>query len=187
MFVDGFSVESYIQGMAERATMIRDGAHDPRAIANKILDIRSETGEPLTIMQLIKLAYIADGWTLALLNKPLANEAPEAWQYGPVFRSVYNAFSGSGSRPVVGRACVRGTQIPISEEFSPEEEAILKMVVNSYGKLSAFTLSNLTHQHGTPWSKAYEKGGVYSDIDTDEMRQHFISLKAKRLVQREHA
>jgi uncharacterized phage-associated protein len=172
--------------MADGATLVRDNAHDPRAIANKILDMRAEAGEPLTIMQLIKLAYIADGWSLALLNRPLSNEAPEAWRYGPVFRSVYNAFSGLGSRPVTGRAYVRGTQIPVTEEFSPEEEAILRMVVNSYGKLSAFTLSNLTHQPGTPWSKAYEKG-VYTDIDTAEMKQHFESLKAKRLVRKEPA
>ena len=166
--------------------MTRDGAHDPRAIANRILDLRAESGEPLTIMQLIKLAYIADGWSLALLGKPLSNEAPEAWQYGPVFRSAYNAFSGLGSRPVTGRAYVRGTQIPLSEDFTPEEEQILRMVVDGYGKLSAFALSNLTHQRGTPWSTAYDKG-VYTDIDMDEMKRHFESLKAKRLVQRELA
>lgn len=166
--------------------MTRDGAHDPRAIANKILDIRAETGKPLTIMQLIKLAYIADGWSLALLGKPLASENPEAWRYGPVFRSIYNAFSGIGDRPLTARAYVRGTEIPITEEFGPQEEAILRMVVDSYGKLSAFTLSNLTHQPGTPWSKAYEQG-VYSDIKADEMKRHFESLKAKRLVQKQPA
>lgn len=167
--------------------MDRVKAHDPRAIANKILDMRAESGEPpLTIMQLIKLAYIADGWSLALLDKPLANEAPEAWQYGPVFRSVYNAFSGLGSRPVRGRAYIRGTEVPIAEDFSAQEESILRMVVNSYGKLSAFTLSNLTHQPGTPWSKAYERG-LYSDIDAAEMKSHFESLKEKRLGKKEPA
>lgn len=161
--------------------MTRNGAHDPRAIANKILDVRAETNETLTIMQLIKLAYIADGWALALLNKPLSNEAPEAWQYGPVFRSVYNAFSGTGACPVTGRACVRGTNLPLNESFTAEEEALIRMVVRSYGKLSAYALSNLTHQAATPWSKAYEEG-VYTDIDTEEMRAHFESLKEKRLV-----
>lgn len=172
--------------MHERATMDRDDAHDPRAIANRILDIRAKAGKPLTIMQLIKLAYIADGWSLALLGKPLANENPEAWRYGPVFRSIYNAFSGIGDRPVTGRATVRGTQIPIAEKFDVQEESILQMVVDAYGKLSAFTLSNLTHQPGTPWSKAYENG-VYSDIDIYEMKRHFVSLKAKRLVKKQPA
>lgn len=166
--------------------MTRDDAYDPRAIANKILDIRSESEQPLTIMQLIKLAYIADGWSLALLDKPLANENPEAWRYGPVYPSIYNAFSGIGDRPVMKRACVRGTQIPITEEFAPQEEELLRKVVNSYGKLNAFTLSNLTHQPGTPWSKAYEHD-VYSDINTDDIKRHFESLKAKRLVKNKTA
>lgn len=162
--------------------MTRNDAHDPRAIANRILDIRAETGETLTIMQLIKLAYIADGWALALLGKPLSNETPEAWRYGPVFRSVYNAFSGSGSRPVEGRAYIRGTEIPISEEFDEDEEKLLRMVVNSYGKLSAFALSNLTHAADTPWSKAYENNGTYSDISIIDTKRHFEALKEKRLV-----
>lgn len=161
--------------------MTREHAHDPRAIANRILDMRAAKGEPLTIMQLIKLVYISDGWSLALLGKPLSSEIPEAWQYGPVYRSVYNAFSGEGARPVSTRAVVRGTTMPIAETFADNEESLIKMVVNSYGALSAFALSNLTHQSGTPWSTAYEKG-LYSDIDTDEMRTHFESLKEKRLV-----
>lgn len=163
--------------------MTRDDAHDPRAIANKILDIRAETGAPLTIMQLIKLVYMADGWSLALLRKPLSKETPEAWQYGPVYRTLYNAFAGIGARPVETRAYVRGTEIPLSEEFSDEEDALIRMVVNSYGKLSAYALSSLTHQRGTPWSTAYERG-LYADIDMDEMARHFEGLKEKRLVKK---
>jgi uncharacterized phage-associated protein len=164
---------------------MRDGAHDPRAIANRILDIRSETGEPLTLMQLIKLVYMADGWSLALLNKPLSKETPQAWQYGPVFRSVYSAFAGIGAKPVSGRAYIRGSQVPVAEEFTADEDKIIRMVVSSYGKLSAYTLSNLTHQPGTPWSTAFEKGS-YTDISTEEMRAHFESLKDKRLVRNSH-
>lgn len=160
---------------------LRSNAHDPRAIANRILDIREETGQSLTIMQLIKLVYIADGWAMALTGKPLANERPEAWRYGPVYRSVYNAFGGIGSRPVETRAVVRGTSIPVSEEFSDDEDKLIRMVVGSYGKLSAFALSNLTHMPETPWSKAFERG-LYADIEENEMAEHFEGLKAKRLV-----
>lgn len=166
--------------------MDRSAAHDSRALANRILDIRQEAGESLTIMQLIKLAYIADGWTLALLNRPLVDEAPEAWQYGPVYRSIYNAFSGVGARPVTARAHIRGTNVPISENFSDEEEAIIRMVVNSYGKLSAYALSNLTHQTGTPWSDAFDDG-QYTEISIEKMCSHFTSLKEKRLAKKQPA
>lgn len=161
--------------------MNRDSAHDPRAIANKVLDIRAETGEPLSLMQLIKLVYIADGWSLALLGKPLSSEKPQAWQYGPVYRTVYNAFSGIGARPVSSRALVQGTDIPMTEAFDENEDKLLRMVVRGYGKLSAFALSNLTHEKGTPWSKARDRG-LYHDIDENEMLSHFNSLKEKRLV-----
>lgn len=161
--------------------MNRDGAHDPRAIANKILDIRAETGKPLTVMQLIKLIYLADGWSLALRGKPLANENPQAWQYGPVYRSAYTAFGGIGARPVERRAYISGTDMPLTDEFSEDEDKLLRMVVDSYGKLSAYTLSNLTHQPGTPWSKAYADG-LYTDISMNEMQQHFNNLRGKRLV-----
>ena len=161
--------------------MTRDHAHDPRAIANKILDMREETGGSLTIMQLIKLVYIADGWALALLGRPLAWENPEAWQYGPVFRSVYRAFAGNGARPVTSRVMVPGTNLPVTANFTADEEALIRQVVDSYGKLSAYALSNLTHQPGTPWQKAYERA-LYADIDIDETKSHFESLKTSRLA-----
>lgn len=161
--------------------MTRDGAHDPRAIANKILEIRAETGEPLTVMQLIKLVYIADGWSIALRGKPLSNQDVEAWQYGPVYRSVYNDFRQFGAKPVTAPAYVMGSQIPFREEFSTDEDQLIRTVVGAYGKLSAFALSNLTHQPGTPWSKAYARG-AYSDISVDDIAAHFESLKAKRIV-----
>ena len=161
--------------------MSSSSAHDPRAIANKILDIRAESGATLSIMQLIKLIYISDGWALTLLGNPLSRELPEAWQYGPVYKSVYNCFSGSGSSPVTSRATFRGTSLPLASEFSEDEEKVIRMVVNSYGKLSAFALSNLTHQPGTPWSKARERR-LYAELSHDEIRSHFESLKEKGLV-----
>lgn len=166
------------------AIMNRDDAHDPLAVANRILDVREEFGSPPTIMQLIKLAYFADGWSLALLNKPLCNEAPEAWQYGPVYRSIYKAFSGSGPKPIKSRAVIFGTDVPVSEDFSVSENDLIKSVVRAYGKLSAYALSNLTHQPNTPWSKAYKNGG-YSEIDTAEMKKHFVELKEKQNAKRE--
>lgn len=158
------------------------GAHDPRAIANKILEIREQqTGEPLTVMQLIKLVYIADGWSLALRNKPLSNDTPQAWQYGPVYPTVYKAFSHFGSQPITSPAVHKGTDLPYAEEFAPDEEELLRAVVKGYGKLSAFGLSRLTHQSGTPWKEAFDRG-AYSNIDRETMKTHFLGLREKRLV-----
>ena len=167
--------------MNATAPLTRNGAHDPRAIANKILEIRSESGEPLTVMQLIKLVYIADGWSLALRGRPLSDASPEAWQYGPVYPSVYREFRQFGAKPITAPAYVAGTQIPFTEEFTNDEVDLLRAVVKAYGKLSAYALSNLTHQPQTPWSKAYARG-AYSEIPVGEIKSHFEELKVKRLV-----
>jgi uncharacterized phage-associated protein len=162
--------------------MTRTDAHDPRAIANRILQLRLAAGAPLTVMQLIKLVYIADGWAMALLGKPLSKTEPQAWQYGPVYPELYRAFKRFGPNSVTAPATIAGTDVPFGEEFTDEENGVIRSVVESYGKLSAYQLSNLTHQPNTPWSKAFANG-AYSPISTAEMRSHFEELKAKQLAE----
>lgn len=164
--------------------MNRTDAHDPRAIANRILDIRSEGGKPLTVMQLIKLVYIADGWAMTLLGKPLSKSDPQAWQYGPVYPEVYRSFKRFGPNPVSASATIPGTDVAFREEFSDDEEGVLRRVVESYGALSAYQLSNLTHQPNTPWSRAYDRG-VYSPIALSDMSKHFDELKARQIAKTE--
>jgi len=168
--------------MQNRVAMTRDGAHDPRAIANKILEIANGQGKSLTIMKLIKLVYLCDGWSMALLGRPMSKQNVQAWKFGPVYPTVYSAFKHFGSSPVQGRATEVNTGLPYIETFTGDEERLIAMVVEGYGKLSAWQLSNLTHQAGTPWSEA-SANGAYSDISIESMLEHFNSLKDTRIVQ----
>ncbi|WP_156414013.1 hypothetical protein [Fulvimarina pelagi] len=49
-------------------------AHDARAIANLILEEAQRRGIQLTEMQLIKLVYFVNGWSLELLDEPLVED-----------------------------------------------------------------------------------------------------------------
>ena len=162
--------------------MTRADAHDSRSIANRILGIRMDENKPLTVMQLIKLVYIADGWAVSLLGRPLAKTDPQAWQYGPVYPELYRAFRRFGPNPVTAPATIAGTDVAYAEEFAEDEIDVIRSVVESYGKLSAYQLSDLTHQPGTPWSAAYANG-VYSPISIAQIKAHFDDLKAKQLAQ----
>src|SRR4051794_433268 len=144
--------------------MTREGAHDPRAIANKILDICEAKGIRVTLMQLIKLVYLADGWSLALWDEPLSKHSPQAWQYGPVYPTVYKAFKKFGSAAITEHAADGATGVEIAEPFSPDELALLKQVVNSYGRLHAFRLSEIMHRAGTPWTTTVSESGHYAEI-----------------------
>ena len=74
-------------------------------IVNEFLDLASE--DKITNLKLVKLCYIAQGLSLALLDKPLFSEPIEAWQYGPVVPSVYHEFKHFRDQPITEKSVER--------------------------------------------------------------------------------
>lgn len=164
--------------------MTRDHAHDPRAVANKIYELMQSDGRTVTLMQIIKLVYLADGWSLALRGVPLSKHSPQAWQYGPVFPTVYKAFKKFGSRPITEFAADPRSGVAVSEDFSEDEVALLRQVVESYGALHAFRLSEIMHKPGTPWTETFNNSGAYAEIPLELIAKHFAGLRDERGVAR---
>jgi uncharacterized phage-associated protein len=158
------------------------GPYDSRAVANAVLHYAKASGKTLTPMQLIKLVYVANGWSLALLNRPLIAEQIHAWQYGPVIPNVYRAFNRFGSAPITGPAINDQTGFEYSADFDEDDQRLMKVVVDSYGHMHAFQLSNKMHEPGTPWTKTFTTKGPYSVIPADLIKRHFLELKEKRNV-----
>lgn len=163
--------------------MTRDHAHDPRAIANQILRMMHAEGKSVTLMQIIKLVYLADGWSLALRGKALSKHSPQAWQYGPVFPVVYKSFKRFGSSKIDAPALDPVTGVEVSERFEEDELAVIKQVVDSYGKYHAFVLSEIMHKPNTPWTTTFEKSGAYAEIPIQLIAEHFSQLRDDRGVQ----
>lgn len=161
---------------------VKPNGHDSRAVANKILMAAKAQNINLTIMQLVKLVYFAQGWCLAFFDTPLTKDDAEAWQYGPVYPMVYKAYPKSGSDPIRGLIANSATGKPFSSSFSEEEESLIDWVVGEYGKIHAFQLSKLTHEAGTPWKLTVDNEGYYADIPTRLMKQYF-----KQFVEEEEA
>lgn len=160
--------------------MTRENAHDPRSIANEILRLMHAQGNNVTLMQIIKLVYLADGWSLALRGKPLSTHSPQAWQYGPVFPAVYKSFRRFGSKPINAPATDAVTGVEFSEQFSPDELALIEQVVDSYGKYHAFRLSEMMHKPGTPWTITFQDSGAYAEIPIQLIAEHFTGLRTDR-------
>lgn len=149
--------------------------HSPVAIANEFMARRADTAWPQQ-MYIQKLVNAAHGWNLAINGTPLVDEAPEAWDNGPVFRSVWNHIRDYGYR---GDACKLTDPItgePVSARLSHDEQAVIDHVWRKYGSLSANKLSDMTHEPGTPWYSAYFKRGRNSDLDEEEIRAHYLQL-----------
>lgn len=155
-------------------------AFSPLAVANAVLEEADRQGKKLTIMQLLKLVYIAHGWSLALLNEPLVNEEPEAWQHGPVFPSIYRAFRRFGSGPITDKASTPFGPLA-SADLSAQQRSVIESVVRGYGDTHAFALSRMTHQPETPWDKVYQGGiGSSDDIPNAIIADHYRKLARER-------
>ena len=150
--------------------------HDSRAVANEILQIATRKHIPITIMQLIKLTFFANGWSLALRDTPLTNEIAEAWQHGPVFPLIYKSYRGIGSMPLSEPIKDRQNGIEISENFTAEEKELLESIVDGYGTMHAFELSQLTHTPNSPWSRTVHDKGYFSLIPNEVIKEYFNAL-----------
>lgn len=155
--------------------------HDPVAIANRFIGLNSSE-KGFTLMQLLKLSYIAHGFKLGLLEEPLSNEFVQAWKFGPVFPSIYDKFKYQISDILITEPAKglnsNGLFESVCSIFTKQEEQIIDSVYEIYGKIDGWKLSALTHQEGTPWHKAWYDGGgadgfKWVTIKNEEIKKHF--------------
>ena len=74
--------------------------YDVLTVADAILKIAKAKGQSLTPMQVVKLTYIAHGWSLGLRGKDLFRNQIQAWQYGPVIPDLYHTTKSYGRNPI---------------------------------------------------------------------------------------
>lgn len=147
---------------------------DARIVANRFLELARARGQSLTPMQLLKLVYIAHGWTLGLTGQPLVDQKVEAWQYGPVIRDLYNATRQYGGGAI-------SAPVPaFPGALAPAEENMVSQVYDLYGQLGGLALSNITHMPDTPWANTYKQGSFGEVISNDVIAAHYRKLNAER-------
>ncbi|HBF28747.1 Panacea domain-containing protein [Rhizobium sp.] len=149
--------------------------HKAVAIANEFLKLRADNTWPRQ-MYIQKLCHIANGWMLAVSGQPLIEEVPEAWDNGPVFRSIWKHIKEYGYRGQYNTLMDPDNQNVVEEQLTDDEKQVIKHVWDKYGHLSAAKLSQLTHEPNTPWEKAYFNKGRNSPLDLDDIKNHYIDL-----------
>jgi uncharacterized phage-associated protein len=170
------------QGGTGEVGMISRG-YNVLGVANEFLN-RSFVGEsPLTQMHLQKLCYIAHGFSLALLDRPLTSNTIEAWGFGPVYPDLYDALKKSGNRTVSELICennwaavpkIRGTVV--SANLDKNEGRLVDTVWKDYGAFEAFQLSALTHEKGSPWARVFKPGIKHIVIPDSLIKEYFLEL-----------
>ena len=176
--------------------------YSAKAIANYFFELSEKEGRPITPLKMQKLVYIAHGWHLGITREPLVDdEYPEAWEFGPVFPSIYHEFKHFKGNPIQEPAQEMiltepielwdwdwdslDTETPSIDKKDKEIRVFLENIWKSYGKYSARKLSAMSHGKGTPWSQTREKVGsvqnapIEEDIIRDFYEKRVQALKKK--------
>lgn len=150
------------------------------AVANYFIDIPDSK---LTPLKLMKLVYIAHGFSLAMLDKPMIDyrfDKVEAWKYGPVIPSVYWSFKQYGNGIIKEKTKMwadedgeEQTTPMLQDEY---EKAVCDFVWHMYGNMTGSELVTLLHNNGTPW---YD---VYIPSSNVEIPESMIKAYYKKLV-----
>lgn len=140
------------------------------AVANRFLELADNVDQRLTPMQVLKLVYLAHGWMLGLYHRPLISQRIEAWKYGPVIPSLYDAMRHFKANPVSG---------PLNANdniLDPDEGDVIEQVFEKYGHLSGGALSKLTHRPGSPWDQVFVEHLAGDEIPNDIIERYYSGL-----------
>ena len=145
----------------------------------------SEEGKGISNLQINKLAYLSHGWYLGNREKPLIiTELPEAWKYGPVYRSIFNMFGRFGSK-LIPSYMHRGVSVePV--DFA-ENTDFLKLVWNTYKDERPWDLVKTLHEPGSPWHVIWnsEDGHKGKNIP-DELTKAYYLDKVQQIKMKKH-
>lgn len=131
--------------------------NDATSVANEFIRVAAGKQQSLTPLQLMKLVYIAHGWSLAIRQQPLIREEIQAWRYGPVIPHLYHLIKRWG-RGAISETLNSGYTRTPPHITSTEVRSFINEVFERYGWLSGPALSNLTHMPGTPWHRTFVDG-----------------------------
>lgn len=117
-------------------------------LAKMIVAVANEKRLSVNMTKIQKLLYIAYGTYLAVKDKRLTNEHPQAWPYGPVFPTTRNRLLEEDLYAI-------DIKDPSLEEIRKDKEIkeLLELVFESFGKWTASQLSEWSHSDGSPWQK----------------------------------
>jgi len=155
---------------------VNNGPYDPRAVANLIIEYCEEDNLEQTNLGLQKLMYFAHATYLAKYRIPLVRGGFEAWEYGPVSRTLYKSLKEFGRQPVKSKIVIRdiftGYDLTAENQLCRRAKVAIHHVVETYAQLSPGKLVELSHARGGAWDLVWNKGktsATIGNIISDEL------------------
>jgi uncharacterized phage-associated protein len=128
---------------------------------------------PMTTMKLQKLVYYAQAWSLAWDDAPLFADAIEAWEHGPVVRTLFEHHRG--------HRWIDDLDAGSAEALTAIQRDTIDAVLERYAGLSAEVLSELTHAED-PWRHARRQTDTRV-ISAEALRTYYREVLADVLAE----
>jgi len=136
-----------------------------------------ETKHPITQLQVQKMVYFAHGYHLAMYNEPLVIDIFQAWQFGPVIPTIYEAYKAFGSDKIEDLTQVRFAPNKVEiDSISARAKETIEATWEITKEVPAAKLSMWTHKQGSPWSNVYVKDEKSTPIPNKEIKKYFSSF-----------
>lgn len=157
--------------------------YHPLSISNGFLELGFRDSVPVDPMKVQKLSFFAHGYYLASQGQPLIQGQFQAWPFGPVNPTIYEAFKDYKADPITDYGRVydyaQGAAVPVAP---PESDAhfvsVRDFVWRQYGAVPSTRLSNMTHREGGAWDRTWQASGASrsSPIPDEFIREEFAPL-----------
>lgn len=126
--------------------------------------VRTISVDPLKLQ---KLLFYTQAVSLVKFGEAAFDDPIEAWDYGPVVRSVYDQYRSFSYETIK-------SDIISPNILNPNVIGSADLVIEYYGKKSGADLIQETHSED-PWINAY-KVGQNTLIDIDSIRNYYKSI-----------
>lgn len=141
--------------------------HNAVDIAEYIISFCYRQKKPITNLQLQKVLYYVQGYSLALNDLPAFQDEIFVWQYGPVVQTVYDKFCMYAAMPIENNY-----KIELNDHLL---EKLIQIVTVQKIDIPVWDLVDQTHNEA-PWKYTKQVYGIGSIIPKDFIKKYFKSL-----------
>ena len=161
---------------------------EPIAVANFVINLANRNKLSVTNLQLQKILFFLQGYTLSKYQVGIIKGSFSKWQYGPVQKNVYCTFKDYGASPITNaysdtyfdKLGQFKTQTPEIKNIDNNAQAVLKSFVLKLLKIPVWKLIDLTQQDPS-WCNYQDEIMEYqaSDYKNEEIESCFVNHKVE--------
>ncbi|MCA3485828.1 MAG: DUF4065 domain-containing protein [Rhodobacter sp.] len=140
--------------------------YDVRTVANVVLRRARDQGKNVTNLHLNKSLFFMHVDCLRDYGQPLVSAKIEAWEYGPVFREVYNQFKKYRAEPIMDYAkrvnYRTGELEDACDELPQGMLEYIQALADFYLSVPARVLVDVSHAKGGAWDMVWSNSGDFN-------------------------